>query len=73
MLYYSESAVRAFEDIAVNVSFGLLVLVPIIVLSFLKNKVEKLVLVLLFVLLSSIVATVLANATQKSSIAVVAA
>jgi hypothetical protein len=72
MLLYSEAAVRAFEDVMVNICFCLLVLVPIIALSYLKDKSGKLVLVIAFVILSSIVATFLANATHKSSIAIVA-
>ena len=72
MLTYEESAVRLAEDIVINVAFCLLVLIPIILLSYLKNKVIKLMLVLAFVLLSAIVSSFLANTTHKTSLAVIA-
>jgi hypothetical protein len=72
MLTYKEGAVRLAEDIIVNVAFCLLVLVPILFLSYLKDKVAKLSLVLAFVLLSAVVSSYLANATHKTSLAVIA-
>lgn len=55
-----------------NIAFCLLVLIPILLLSYLKDKVAKLMLVLGFVLLSAVVSSFLANATHKISLAVIA-
>jgi hypothetical protein len=71
--YYSDETVRRVEDVIVNATFCFLVLVPIFALSYLQNKVGKLLVVLGFVLVSSVVTTVLANVTHKNSLAIMAA
>jgi len=72
ILLYSETAVRRTEQTLINLSFCLLVLGPIFVLSFVGNKVAKLLIVLGCVLATSVLASVLSNNAQKSSLAVMA-
>jgi hypothetical protein len=72
ILLYSEDAVRRTEQTLVNLSFCVLVLGPIFGLSFLTSRVGKLFLVLAFVVPTSILASVLSDNAQKSSLAVMA-
>jgi hypothetical protein len=72
MFIYKEAAVRRMEDIVVNTTCCVLVVFPIFALSYLTGKVEKLIVILTFVLLVSVVSSVLANAVHKSSLAVIA-
>ncbi|KAF2097344.1 hypothetical protein NA57DRAFT_77600 [Rhizodiscina lignyota] len=72
MYSYSATAVRVFEEVLVHICFCLLLLIPIVALSYIKDKVGKLMIVFGFILLSAMVASLLANTTQKSSIAVIA-
>ena len=72
LLLYSEKAVRRTEQVLVNLSFCLLVLGPIFLLSFVANQVAKLCIVLGFVMATSVLASVLSDNTQKSGLAVMA-
>ena len=60
------------EQTLVNLAFCILVICPIFALSYLTNKVAKLLLVLGCVLITSVLASVLSNNAQKSSLAVMA-
>lgn len=73
MLIYSEDRVRVFEEVFIIFLFCLLVFIPMFILSYLKTKVWKLILVLLCVIASAFVASFLTNAKHKTSLAVVAA
>jgi hypothetical protein len=72
ILLYSENAVRRTEQTLVNLSFCVLVLGPIFVLSFLTSKVGKLFLVFAFVLPTAVLASALSDNAQKGSLAVMA-
>lgn len=72
ILLYSEEAVRRTEQVLVNLSFCILVLGPIFLLSFVANKVAKLLIVLGFVMATSVLASVLSDNAQKSGLAIMA-
>lgn len=70
---YSEMAVRLTEEVTVTMLFSILLLIPILGLSFMKNKIGKILLVFAMVLLVSIINSVVANSVQRASLGVVAA
>jgi hypothetical protein len=72
ILIYSERAVRRTEQTLLNLAFCIFVLGPIFMLSFITGKTAKLCLVLGFVLATCVLASVLSDNAQKSSLALVA-
>lgn len=72
-MFYSESAVRRAETIILNLLFCFILLCPIIILSFVHDKVSKLGIVFCFVLAASVLASDLSNAANKTNMAVIAA
>jgi hypothetical protein len=72
MLRYSESAVRRAEDVTVSLGFCALMLVPTFLLTYVENKNWKMVVIAVFVLLSTVMSSFIATATHKPGLAVVA-
>jgi hypothetical protein len=71
-MIYTEAAIRRLETILINIVFCLAILLPIFVLSFLRNKAGKLVVVLGFVIIVAVVTSFVANAVHKNTFAVLA-
>ena len=72
MRHYPERAARLTEDILINLAFCALLLVPIILLMYVPNRDWKLVVVAVFVLLSTFLSSFIATATHKPGLAIVA-
>ena len=73
MIHYSEALARSIDDILVNIVFCVLVIAPIAFLSYLQNKAKKLTIVVVFILLSAVVSSFLANVRHKTSLTIIAA
>jgi len=73
MLIYSAPAVKLLGDITTNIIFCLLLIIPLILLSYLKGKVEKLILISVFIIASAIISSLLANKVHNITLAVMAA
>ena len=72
MIQYPERAVRLIEDVLINFAFCALLLIPIALLIYLPSRTWKLVIVSIFVLLSTFLSSFMATATHKPGLAIVA-
>lgn len=72
MVIYSEQKIRRLDQIFMNISFCLLLLCPVIVLSLVDNKAAKLSIVVGFLLFSAILMA-LGTGSNNSTLAVLAA
>ncbi|KAH8808786.1 hypothetical protein F5884DRAFT_858305 [Xylogone sp. PMI_703] len=71
-LIYSEEKVRRAEAVFLHLSFCILLVVPVVLLSYLESKVWKLVVLGIFLAAASFLCVGLLNTPNKSSLAVVA-
>jgi hypothetical protein len=72
MLRYSEKAVRLTEDVFVNLGFCALLLIPTFLVTYVQSRIWRLVVVAVFVLLSTFLSSFMATATHKPGLAIVA-
>ena len=71
MLQYQERTVRLTEDIFINLTFCTLLVVPIVLLMYVPNSSWRLVVVALFIFLSTFLSSFMATATHKPGLAIV--
>ena len=69
MLQYQERTVRLTEDIFINLTFCTLLVVPIVLLMYVPNSSWRLVVVALFIFLSTFLSSFMATATHKPGLA----
>jgi len=72
ILLYSEEGVQRAEAVFLHLSFCILLICPIIGLSYMKSKMWKLVLLGIFLLVASLLFVGLVNMPNKSGLALVA-
>ena len=69
---YSEAQVRWAERTVINIGFCILMLCPMVILSYVTNKTLKLGIVLIFVVVASALTSDLTNPAKTTNVAVVA-
>jgi hypothetical protein len=72
LLLYSEESVQRAEAVFLHLSFCILLICPIIGLSYMKSKMWKLVLLGVFLFVASLLFVGLVNMPNKSGLALVA-
>ena len=71
-LIYSEESVRRAEAVFLHASFCILLLCPVIALSYLHSQIWKLVVLGIFLLAASVMSVGFLNTSNKSGLALVA-
>lgn len=71
MRLYSEKHVRNTETVLINVTFFILVMIPIAALSYVKSKGIKLVIIAIMIILASVIASWLSDSSHRSGLGVI--